>query len=462
MKNLSLLEKTSSWIKHSIMLKLITIVVLMLLLLIPSSMIKSIISERQYLNDRAIQDVSAKWADEQEIAGPILTIPLIYEHGKDAKGNPIKETKNWHILPETLNINGEIFPKKLQRGIYEVVVYESDLDFKGSFKLPAINETNLVEIGLDKAFLTIGISDLRGIKNRADVKWGKDQLQVQPGSKIPDIIHSGITIKIPKIEKRSLTNTIDFEFNLDLQGSEDLAFTPLGSDTKVKVTSPWTSPSFNGNFLPDERTIKNTGFEAEWSVLQLNRNYPQSWLSRVNLETPSNDNTQDTNHTCSIFSSSAFGVALILPIDDYKKSTRSVKYAAMTISLTFLIFFLVEILNKKKIHPFQYILVGLALCLFYTLLVSITEHSNFNLAYGISTIGIVTLISLYSLSIFKMKRLTHLLVFTLIGIYGFLFVTLQMADFALLMGSIGLFIILGFTMYFTRNIDWYSFNAEKE
>ena len=159
---------------------------------------------------------------------------------------------------------------------------------------------------------------------------------------------------------------------------------------------------------------------------------------------------------------SSFGVDLIKPIDDYQKSLRSAKYAAMAIALTFLIFFLVEILNKKKIHPFQYALVGLALCLFYILLVSISEHSNFNIAYGISSVGIVVMISLYSLSVFKKLNLSLILISTLCGIYGFLFVTLQLADYALLMGSIGLLLILGLTMYFTRNINWYKLNMETE
>ena len=157
---------------------------------------------------------------------------------------------------------------------------------------------------------------------------------------------------------------------------------------------------------------------------------------------------------------SAFGVNLIMPLDDYQKSMRSAKYAAMTIALTFLIFFLVEILNGRKIHPFQYVLVGLGLVLFYVLLVSISEHSNFNLAYLISSVAIVSMITLYSYSIFRVRKLTLLLFATLVGIYGFLFVTLQLADYALLMGSAGLTLILGLTMYFTRNVNWYKLNKD--
>lgn len=457
------IEKISSWIKNSVMLKLITILVVMLLLLIPTSMIKSIINERQHLNNKAIEDVSSKWAEKQELAGPVLAIPVVYQYGEKKEGNQIEETKILHILPESLTISGNIDPQKLRRGIYEIVVYESQIDFQGLFKLPEIDRANLKEIRFDKAFLTIGISDLRGIKNQISVSWNDQKLGVQSGSKIPSIVHSGITVDLPDLSE-AVTEPITFNFSINLQGSKNLAFVPAGSHTKVRLKSVWSSPSFNGNFLPDEREITEDGFTAEWSVLQLNRNYPQNWFGTLHLK----KNAAVTPHlttrreNSSIFSESAFGVELILPLDDYQKSMRSAKYAVMTISLTFLIFFLVEILSKKKIHPFQYVLVGLSLVLFYTLLVSITEHSNFNFAYGVSTVGIVMMIALYTLSIFKMKRLTYLLVFILIGIYGFLFVTLQLSDYALLMGSSGLFIILGLTMYFTRNINWYSLNVEIE
>ena len=445
MENESPIEKVSAWIKNSIMLKLITITILMLLLLIPASMIKGIISERQLLNDQATHEVSAKWAERQEITGPILSIPIIYTYrGKD--GITYEETKYWHTLPKNLTIDGTIDPERLKRGIYEVVVYASQLDFKGDFQLEAPDQLHIKEIQYAKAFLTLGVSDLRGIKNQIKIQWNDTQLDVKPGSKVPDLIATGITVELPETLDSS-ESLRAFTFHLNLQGSQNLSFVPVGSQTNIQLSSSWNSPSFNGNFLPDNRSLTDEGFTANWTVLQLNRNYPQTWVGESN--TKSLD-----------LARSAFGVDLILPLDDYQKSMRSAKYAIMTISLTFLVFFLVEILNKRKIHPFQYALVGLALCLFYVLLVSITEHTNFNFAYGVSTIGIVTMISLYSLSVFKMSRLTYLLVFILIGIYSFLFVTLQLADYALLMGSIGLTVMLGLTMYFTRKINWYKLNIE--
>ena len=434
-------EKASSWLKNSVTVKLITITVLMLLLLIPTSMIKSVIRERESLNNQATTEVSSKWAREQKINGPILTIPLIYEYGEGEEKT--LKTKYWYILPNKLNIDGNLIPKRLERSIYEVVVYKSEFEINGNF-IPEknINLENLKEIKYQNAFLSIGISDLRGIEDEIQLKWGKDKLKVEPGSKIPKLIPSGITVNLPNLEE-AIGKEIDFNFKLNLQGSQNISFVPLGNTTNINLQSDWKSPSFSGNFLPDHREVSDSGFVANWKILQMNRNFPQSWV----------DNNQSKN-----IEEATFGVDLILPLDDYQKSFRSAKYAAMTIVLTFLMFFLVEILNKIKIHPFQYALVGVSLCVFYVLLVSISEHSNFNFAYTISSIAIIMMISLYSLKVFGKKKLTSLLLICLIGIYGFLFTTIQLTDYALLMGSIGLILILAATMYFTRNVNWYKAN----
>ncbi len=441
----TILEKIGAWISHSVTLKLIVITILALLLLIPVAMIREIIGEREALNQKAKAEVSSKWANSQQMLGPVLTIPLIYEYRDDEK--TVETTKHLYILPKSLKVNGEIHPEKLRRGIYEVVVYRSNLMISGDFEfLQQIDQNNLKSIRYDEAFLTMGISDLRGIKEHLSVKWNEENLEVKPGSKVKDLLASGITADLPDLGGM-LSQKIPFEISLNLQGSQNMSFVPIGATTEVTLSSPWQSPSFNGNFLPDTREVNQDGFLANWKVLQLNRNFPQSWV----------DVNQGSN-----LQSSSFGVDLILPLDNYQKSMRSVKYAAMTIIITFLIFFLVEILNKRKIHPFQYALVGFPLCLFFVLLVSITEHTHFNLAYGISTFAIVCLISLYSLTVFKSKKLVLLLVVTLLGAFGFMFVTLQLRDYALLMGSVGLTLILALTMYFTRNVNWYKIGMGKE
>lgn len=291
----------------------------------------------------------------------------------------------------------------------------------------------------------MGISDLRGIKNQMLLDWNGTKLEVEPGSKIPEIISSGVTISLPDLTEMTEVN-LDFNMNIDLQGSQNISFTPLGKSTDIEMKSEWPDPSFNGAFLPDERDVTDAGFSAKWNVLQLNRNYPQSWIGNLNV---------------SNIRSSAFGIDLILPLNDYLKSMRAAKYAAMTIALTFLIFFVIEILNHRKIHPFQYTLVGFALLLFYILLISISEHLNFNIAYFISSVVVIGMISLYSISVFKKNKLSMLLMAILISIYGFVFTTMQLTEYALLMGSVGLAVILSLTMYFTKNINWYKLNERR-
>ncbi|WP_421919049.1 cell envelope integrity protein CreD [Marinifilum sp.] len=445
-KEQSPFEKFSNWLKQSVGLKLTTITVLMLLLLIPSSMIKSIISERKNLNRSVLQEVSSKWANEQQINGPVLTIPLLYEY-HDKENETVQQIKNLYILPETLKINGDVEPKTLKRGIYEVVVYRSNLKVSGKFDLNAkIDKSGLKEIQFDKAFVSIGISDLRGIEELIELNWGKEKLRVQAGSRLPEMMRSGVSIDIPNLAE-DYTQELNFSFDLNLQGSQNLSFIPVGGTSEVQLKSPWPSPSFNGNFIPKTREVSDEGFTANWKALLLNRNYPQSWVNR---------------NMGKRMQESSFGVDLIMPLDDYQKATRSSKYAVMTIALIFLVFFLVEILNGKKIHPFQYTLVGLTLCLFYVLLISISEHTNFNIAYLISASVSCLLISLYSTSVFKSFKFTGILTSTILGIYTFLFVTLQLADYALLMGSIGLTLILAITMYFTRNINWYKLQVRAE
>ena len=203
------------------------------------------------------------------------------------------------------------------------------------------------------------------------------------------------------------------------------------------MTSNWNTPSFDGAFLPDKRDINTSGFNASWKILHLNRNYPQSWL----------------NNSFSV-NNSAFGINLLLPIDNYTKTDRSIKYAILFIALTFLIFFFLELLNNKSVHPLQYILIGFALCLFYVLLLSISEHINYTLSYIIASVMTIGLITWYSLSILHDKKLSFLVGGNLVLLYSFIFTIIQLEDFSLLMGSIGLFLILALVMYFSKKINW--------
>lgn len=436
-------------LKNNIYLKVGIIIALALLLLIPTAMIKGLIREREGTQREAIHEVSSKWGNEQTLIGPVLTIPF-YRHEKeyskiDETFKVVKIKDYIHILPDELEIESQLEPEKRYRGVYEVVVYNSQINFKGIFNFTQINEFDIPEsqIMYDKAFISMGIDDLRGIEKQISFNHKEKSYSFNPGTVTNDVFSSGINAKFPlaKDENSSFT----FNFHLDLKGSQKLYFAPVGKVTNINMTSNWSNPSFNGAYLPDTRNIDENGFTANWNILHLNRNYPQAWIGG-NQE----------------IESSGFGVDLILPVDSYQKSMRTVKYALLFIALTFMVFFFVEISKGSKIHPIQYSLVGLALVIFYSLLLSISEHINFNAAYIISAISTLLMISAYVHAILRSIKISSLIGGTLLVLYGFIFVIIQLQSYSLLIGSIGLFAILGTVMYYSRKIDWYNLKKEKE
>ena len=408
-----------------------------LFLLIPANWVKSIILEREDRNDEAISEISASWGNEQTIMGPVLTIPYI--NYITLKNETIPERNNLHILPENLQVSINVNPEKRSLGIFSAVVYNSVNEINGYFKLPdlsgfGINEKNIL---WDQAYLTLGIPDMRGIKNEVQFDWEGKKQEIIPGCNNGDIATSGFHTIID-ISANSRQDELNFNINLELNGTKTLSVLPLGKTTNVKISSTWPSPRFTGNFLPYKKEINASGFSAEWIVTHLNRNYPQVFINKAfNVE------------------NSQFGVELIQPVDHYQRSYRSAKYAIMFIGLTFLVFLLIEILNKKRLHPIQYILTGIALVVFYTLLVSLSEHIGFTLAYTISAFAVVSLLAYYTWANFKKWSFTLTTFSTLASLYVFLFVILQMEDYALLLGSIGLFIVLTLFIVMTRKINWY-------
>jgi inner membrane protein len=402
-------------------------------------MVENLIRERERHQENAMYEISDKWGAHQTITGLVISVPYYtYSTTKEKGITKTHKHKHFaHFLPSELNIKGKITPEKRYRGIYEVVVYKGDLSIEGTF-----DDIDPDKLGLDSqninwagATLNLGISDLRSIQNDVFVNWNDQKLNFNPGLPSDDVVKSGIStnINISKTFKKQ-----QFKVNLKLNGSEGISFTPLGKTTKVSINSNWADPSFNGAFLPDNRKISNEGFTADWEVLHLNRNYPQEF-------TDNNNNILQSN----------FGLDLKLPVDEYQKSMRSVKYAVMFISLTFLFYFFSQIKQNVRIHPIQYLIIGLAICLFFTLLIALSEHMNFQYAYLIGSTAIISIITTYSFFIFKDKLITSLLAGILIMLYGFIYVIIQMQDFSLLIGSLGLFVILSSVMYLSRNIDWY-------
>jgi len=423
---------------NSYSVKMIIVSGLAILLLIPSFLIMDIINERIKLSEKVKNELYAQWGGKQVVAGPVLNVPFILQEKSETNNGVIERKGIAHFLPETLKIDGSLAPEKRKRGIYEVVVYEGSLKLKGSFVQPDVTQLDIpdAEYNWDAAYFTLGISDMRGIKNLPELIVNGQKCKVDPGVADTDLFQSGITVKANSID---LKQPLNFELELFLNGSEDLSVEALGKNSEVTMKSSWAQPSFTGIFLPADRNVTAKGFTANWQVTHLNRNFPQQWVDRKY-------NTHDAT----------LGVELLIPIDNYQRAMRSVKYAILFIALNFIVFLFIEIKNKTPIHPFQYSLVAFALLIFYVLLTSISEHLGFNFAFLVSAIAVTSLISWYAHSILRNVRSTVWVTLLQAGLYVFLFIILQLQDYALLVGSIGLFVILAIIMRASQQIKWYS------
>ena len=426
-------------ISNSITVKILSIGFLILSLLIPAEMIFSILREREVRHQQVVAEVSGKWGGEQIVAGPVLAIPYKV-YWQDEEGGEKSRIRTLYTLPEELSVSGTLGPETRNRGIYEVIVYTAKLDINGSFQYPDFTQFQIPEqdIVWSDITLSVGISDMKGISEAVLMTWGEAQLPVEPGANIGGTVESGIHTDV-QLAKSPTDRILPFNFSLNLKGSERIQFIPVGKTTNLDLTSSWVHPSFTGEFLPHQRDVSPDGFQAHWTVFHLNRNIAQTWI--------------DNN---SAMEDWAFGVQLFLPADEYQQATRSAKYAILFIVLTFALFFLMEVSGKQRVHPIQYLLVGLALCIFYILLISISEPLGFTWSYLVSALAGIGMVGLYSKSVLTGKKQGLAVGGNVAVLYGYLYFILQLQDYALLIGSLGLFAILSLIMYFTRNFDWYA------
>jgi inner membrane protein len=421
-------EKPSFMKRYAYAIKAFTIFVLVNLLLIPTNQIMNLMQEREQRSDEATAEISNKWGGTQTFTGPIIIVPYI-------------DTPNHRayalFLPDKLSINGELLPETRHRGIYTTAVYSSHLQISGNFA--AINsEIPADRFLVNEAVVAVGVDDLRGISNQPELLLNGQSHIFSPGVMIQSVFHNGMQTRIPLTKTDSGWSAGNFSINLDLRGSGVLYFSPVGKTTEVNIKSNWANPQFDGAFLPVKSSVLPTGFTAAWQVSHLNRNFPQAITTQneVNLRTAD------------------FGIKLFLPVDGYQQSTRAVKYAILIIGLSFLVFYFIELLQRFSVHPLQYILIGFALCIFYTLLIALAEQLNFSTAYLIASIMTIGLVTAYTTSIFNNFRIGGGIGGVLLILYGFIYVIIRSEDQALLMGSLGLFIILAIVMYFSRKIKW--------
>lgn len=448
-----------AWQRKStqVTLKLMLIGFLILFLLIPKYLILNLVDERQGYNNAVINEVSQSWAGKQLITGPSLVIPYT-EKIPDESGKLVTQVeKSVVIFPNDFTINGDVETSVKKRSIYQVLLYNSSMRLTGNFSIPegAMPADSKITYHPEKAYVVIGISALKGIDNKIKLKWNEQDLPVLPGTKDisfqakqnsnnssslllePSVSNFSSGIHAP-VDLSNDKSDYAFSFDLNLKGSQQLLFVPIGKNNEIHLTSPFPNPKFVGEFLP-EHTTNETGFDAKWSIFEYNRNIPdfQIGFSTIDL------------------SNAIFGVDLTFAIDNYTKAYRSVNYMILVIALTFLVVFLSELMYRNRIHIFQYTLVGLALAIFFVLLLSISEFLSFNQGYLIAAAMTILLLYWYSFSMFSNRKSSNFMLAFLVIEFLYIFVIVQLEKMSLLVGAIGLFISIAGTMYATRKIKWY-------
>jgi len=446
-------SKTAHWFRESMLVKLCFIGLLTLLLLIPSTWIQSLISERQLRQNEVVDEISDKWSGKQLVEGPVLILPYLNTIAeKNDKGiiTYKEELQNIYILPEELNINSNVDPETLYRGIFEAVVYNSKINIDGRFSPLELKKSGIKPelILWDKVKVAIGLTDLKGLKNNPSINLAGKSYEVEPDLTDVKLFRNNLIALLDLSTDKH--TAIPFNFNLDIRGSSELNFLHIGKTTLVKMNGTWGSPSFTGRYLPEERNITDSNFKAVWKIPYFNRSYPQQWVEKdASLVTKPSQvyNETDNNNT-------TFGVKFIVPVDQYQKTMRSAKYAMLIILLTFISLFFTELLNKRKIHLLQYALIGAAMIIYYTLLLSFSEQIGFNIAYLIASMATIVLIVLFLLGLLKSKKPALVFGIILSIFYSFIFVIIQLQDFSLIFGSVGLFIIIATMMYLSTKLNW--------
>lgn len=452
----NLYNQVSQWIRDSIMIKLASIGFMIIVLMLPSAWIMSLMEERQNRANEVMSEVAGKWSGEQTLAGPVLVIPFnrIEKIDKGKDGSEFRKVVDRaYFLPDQLSINGDLSPQILHRGIFESVVYDSKVELNATFVAPDFTALRIApeDVIWQDAHMTLGISDLRGIAEQPSVLVGnlpkasepanQGALWVEEQESAYDDSSTETTgsISIKLDWKDAAAFVPDVQVKLSLRGSQQLMFVPMGKTTEVRASGAWADPGFDGEFLPVSRSVGGDKFEAQWKVLHFNRPFSQQWI-------------EDGR----VMRGNQFGVRLLLPVEQYQKSIRTSKYGILLIMLTFISLFMVEIIRKVRIHPFQYILIGAAVVIYYLLLLALSEQIGFNWSYGVSCLATVVLIILYSSTFIGDRKVLAMLTAILAVFYTFIFTIIQLQDYALMLGSIGLFITLGLLMYFSRKVQWYS------
>jgi inner membrane protein len=414
-------------------------------LLVPITMIYTLVYERTSRRDEATRAISDEWGRPQRLSGPMLTLPFRYVVQRtNAAAETIEDRAAF--LPEQLQIEAAITSEIRTRGLFEVPVYRTALTMTGRFAAPVITRvfTGAPEVRWQEAQVGLAISDPRGIAGPVQFTWLGAPVRVRGGLADHTLGPAGIHAMVPLTPETA--GPLAFTMTLEINGTRSLEFLPVADDTVIRMRSSWPHPGFHGAPLPYGRTITSEGFSAEWRVPQFGHGFPSAWSAAT---------IKRDSFTAAV-EAAAVGVTLLQPVDIYQQTSRALKYAVLFIVMTFVVAFLWEIIGGALVHPIQYLFIGFALCVFYLLLLALSEHLGFDTAYLWSSASTISLITWYWQWVIRARRRALLMLAALATLYGFLYLLLRSEDSALLAGAIGLFLMLALVMFLTRRVDWFT------
>jgi len=431
--------------------KLIAIGVLIIVLTAALAMINGLVSERQALQYDVQQEIARSSSGEQQIIGPFLVAKFkqeVLETSTDGKTQRLVTRYVYkNLLPKRFNFDGDLATQYRALGIYKALLYHSTNKLSGEFIVPP-NWTSLDSAELVKVVMVTAITDVRGIQNGLSMTLNDKSFEMLPSTGIRQFkngVHSVIDAQWLNEQR-----TMSFDIALNLQGMQSLNVAPLGQETQVKLAASWPHPSFVGNYLPINSNIDEASFDAQWQTTFFATNMKEKM------------NTCLRSSKCNEVEQSVLGVSLVDPVNQYLKTDRAIKYAELFILLTLFGFMAFELFKGFSVHPVQYALVGVAMAVFYLLLLSLSEHLAFNTAYLIASISCALVLGIYISGV--LGEIKHGIIFSsgVLVLYGILFGLLAAEDFALLMGSIFVFSVLGTVMITTRHVDWYQLGKKSD
>ena len=433
------------------------ILLLVLLFLIPINMIQSLVRDREYYRDEAIRSVLLPKGGEPVLEGVLMAIPYthtVLHHYVDSDNQERvrQETTTRYLfsVPQTMDYFTRVEPEYLTRGIFDVPVFACETKFSGIFSPAAYQHLKISErdIRWDEALLLFGISNKKNLTSLPVITVDGAVLEQSFTEPVVSPFRNALYYNLPADFAR---NGFSYQVDARIQGGESISIVPLATDNNFSMESTWRTPGFSGGWLPTERELGEEGFSAFWSIPGLSTTYPKVWVVTEDNQgiAMGKDGTE------------AVQVGFVTPVDNYQKTSRSVKYAVLFLIIPFLAIFIFEIFTKVRIHPIQYCLIGLADVVFYLLLLSVSEHLDFSLTYWISSAAVSFLSLFYAATIFHKFKWGVLFAAVQFISYIFLFGTLQAEDYALLIGTLGLFFVVVVLMVLTRKVDWYSMTSQR-